>query len=220
VEKKALALGAERMVIENLERDFVEEIVFRAIQCNAIYEDRYLLGTALARPIIARAQVRVAEQYKCDFVSHGCTGKGNDQVRFELAFKACNPSLKVIAPWRMPEFFNRFEGRQALLKFAAENNIPVSSTPKAPWSQDENLVHCSYEAGVLEDPDHTPPKDLWTQTVDPLDAPNEPLDFVVTFDKGIPVKVQTPDQTATDSVELFKLLNKIGHDHGVGRIDM
>ncbi|UNI18787.1 Argininosuccinate synthase [Purpureocillium takamizusanense] len=208
------------MVIEDLQREFVEEIVFRAIQCNAVYEDRYLLGTALARPIIARAQVRAAEQYKCDFVSHGCTGKGNDQVRFELAFKACNPSLKVIAPWRLPEFFERFEGRQALLKFAAENNIPVSSTPKAPWSQDENLVHCSYEAGILEDPDHTPPKELWTQTVDPLDAPNTPLDFEIHFEKGIPVKVVTPDTTATDSVELFKLLNKIGHDHGVGRIDI
>lgn len=142
------------------------------------------------------------------------------QVRFELAFKACNPSIKVIAPWRLPEFCEKFQGRQDLLKFAAENNIPVSSTPKAPWSQDENLVHCSYEAGILEDPDHTPPKDLWTQTLDPLETPDKPLDFTVYFEKGLPVKVATPDQEATDSVELFKLLNKIGHDHGVGRIDM
>ena len=142
------------------------------------------------------------------------------QVRFELAFKACNPSLKVIAPWRLPEFCDRFEGRQALLKFAAENNIPVSSTPKAPWSQDENLVHCSYEAGILEDPDHTPPEDLWTQTVDPLKAPDQPFDFAIHFEKGIPVKVVAPDQTVTGSVDLFKFLNKIGHDHGIGRIDM
>ncbi|KAG5751440.1 hypothetical protein H9Q69_000215 [Fusarium xylarioides] len=220
VEKKALALGAERMIIENLQKEFVEQIVFRAIQCNAIYEDRYLLGTALARPVIARAQVRVAEKYNCNLLSHGCTGKGNDQVRFELAFKACNPSIKVIAPWRLPEFCEKFQGRQDLLKFAAENNIPVSSTPKAPWSQDENLVHCSYEAGILEDPDHTPPKDLWTQTIDPLEAPDKPLDFTVYFEKGLPVKVATPDHEATDSVELFKLLNKIGHDHGVGRIDI
>lgn len=106
------------------------------------------------------------------------------------------------------------------MKFAAENNIPVSSTPKAPWSQDENLVHCSYEAGILEDPDHTPPEELWTQTVDPLEAPDKPFDFTVHFEKGVPVKVVTPDQEATDSVDLFKLLNKIGHDHGVGRIDM
>ncbi|KAF5247865.1 hypothetical protein FANTH_6146 [Fusarium anthophilum] len=237
--KKALVLGAERMIIENLQKEFVEQIVFRAIQCNAIY-DRYLLGTALARPIIARAQVRVAEKCNCNLLSHGCAGKGNEygtfhheknpihrslteplsQVRFELAFKACNPSIKVIAPWRLPEFCEKFQGRQDLLKFTAENNIPVSSTPKVPWSQDENLVHCSYEAGILEDPDHTPPKDLWTQTVDPLEAPDKPLDFTVYFEKGLPVKVATPDQQATDSVELFKLLNKIGHDHGVGRIDI
>lgn len=142
------------------------------------------------------------------------------QVRFELAFKACNPSIKIIAPWRLPEFCEKFQGRKDLLQFAAENNIPVSSTPKAPWSQDENLVHCSYEAGILEDPDHTPPKDLWTQTVDPIKAPDKPFDFTVHFEKGLPVKVATPDQEETDSVKLFKLLNKIGHDHGVGRIDM
>ncbi|KAF4502075.1 Argininosuccinate synthase [Fusarium agapanthi] len=241
VEKKTLALGAERMISENLQKEFVDQIVFRAIQCNAIYEDRYLLGTALARPVIARAQVRVAEKYDCNLLSHGCTGKGVkrvwhfpslknpiprslteplSQVRFELAFKACNPSIKVIAPWRLPEFCEKFQGRQDLLKFAAENNIPVSSIPKAPWSQDENLVHCSYEAGILEDPDHTPPKDLWTQTVDPLEAPDKPLAFTVYFEKGLPVKVATPDQQATGSVELFKLLNQIGHDHGVGQIDI
>ncbi|KAL2185488.1 mitochondrial phenylalanyl-tRNA synthetase-like protein [Thermothelomyces heterothallicus CBS 203.75] len=221
VEKKALALGAERMVIEDLQREFVEEIVFRAIQCNAIYEDRYLLGTSLARPIIARAQVRVAQQYNCQYLSHGCTGKGNDQVRFELAFKACNPSMKVIAPWRLPEFIQRFQGRADLLKFAAEHNIPVSSTPKAPWSMDDNLVHCSYEAGVLEDPDHTPPKELWTRTVDPTDAPDKPYNFTIHFEKGIPVKVVTPDgEVSGDSVALFKLLNKIGHDNGVGRVDI
>ncbi|KAK3989563.1 mitochondrial phenylalanyl-tRNA synthetase [Cladorrhinum sp. PSN332] len=220
VEKKALALGAERMIIEDLQREFVEEIVFRSIQCNAIYEDRYLLGTSLARPIIARAQVRVAQQFNCDFLSHGCTGKGNDQVRFELAFKACNPSMKVIAPWRLPEFIEKFQGRADLLKFAAENNIPVSSSPKAPWSMDDNLVHCSYEAGVLEDPNHTPPKELWTRTVDPVDAPDAPYNFTIYFEKGIPVKVVTPEGEETDSVKLFKLLNKIGHDNGVGRIDI
>ncbi|KAH7143786.1 argininosuccinate synthase [Dactylonectria macrodidyma] len=220
VEKKALALGAERMVIEDLQREFVEQLVFRAIQCNAIYEDRYLLGTSLARPVIARAQVRAAQKYKCDFLSHGCTGKGNDQIRFELAFKACDPSIKVIVPWRMPDFIQKFQGRADLLKFAAENNIPVSSTPKAPWSMDDNIVHCSYEAGVLEDPDHTPPAALWTRTIDPVDAPNTPYEFTIHFEKGIPVKVVTPEQEVTDSLKLFKLLNKIGHDHGVGRVDI
>ncbi|EGO53021.1 hypothetical protein GE21DRAFT_830 [Neurospora crassa] len=220
VRAKAKKLGAEEMVILDLQQEFVDQIVFRAIQCNAIYEDRYLLGTSLARPIIARAQVRVAEQYNCEFVSHGCTGKGNDQVRFELAFKACNPEIKVIAPWRLPEFCARFQGRQDLLKYAADKNIPVSSTPKAPWSMDDNLVHCSYEAGILEDPNHTPPKELWTRTVDPQDAPNTPQEFTIVFEKGIPVKVIVDGKETTGSVELFKLLNKIGHDHGVGRVDI
>lgn len=220
VEQKALALGAEKMVIEDLQREFVEQLVFRAIQCNAIYEDRYLLGTSLARPVIARAQVRVALEHKCDILSHGCTGKGNDQVRFELAFKALAPAIQIIAPWRVPEFIERFQGRQDLLKYAAENNIPVSSTPKTPWSMDDNLVHCSYEAGILEDPDHTPPAELWTRTVDPLKAPDQETLFTIHFEKGIPVKVVTQDQEVTDSVKLFKLLNKIGHDNGVGRIDI
>jgi len=220
IERKALLLGAERMVIVDLQRVFVEQLVFKAIQCNAIFEDRYLLGTSLARPVIARAQVQVAEKFNCQFVSHGCTGKGNDQVRFEFAFRALNPSLQVIAPWRLSEFCNRFHGRQDLLKFAAENNIPVSSSPKAPWSMDENLVHCSYEAGILEDPGRTPPKELWKMTLDPLDTPDTPTEFTIHFEKGIPVKVVLGEQEATDSVELFKLLNKIGHDNGVGRIDI
>ncbi|KAK5993768.1 Argininosuccinate synthase [Cladobotryum mycophilum] len=227
VEKKALALGAERMVIEDLQKEFVEELVFRSIQCNAIYQDRYLLGTSLARPVIARAQVRVAQEYNCDFLSHGCTGKGNEyvlvvphSVRFELAFKACNPSMKIIAPWRLPEFIEKFQGRADLLKFAADNNIPISTSPAKSYSMDDNLVHCSYESGILEDPDHTPPKDLWTRTVDPVDAPDKPEEFTIKFEKGIPVSVITANKEETDSLELFKLLNKIGHDHGVGRIDI
>ncbi|KAI1481790.1 argininosuccinate synthase [Daldinia eschscholtzii] len=225
VEKKALSLGAERMIIDNLQEEFVEKVIHRAIQCNAIYEDRYLLGTSLARPIIAKAQVKAAIENNCDFVSHGCTltKRSNDQVRFELAFAALRPSLKVIAPWRLPEFcakFLVFRGRADLLRYAAENNIPVSSTPKEPWSKDDNLVHCSYEAGILEDPDHTPPKELWTRTVDPLDAPNEPTDFSIHFEAGIPVKVVLAGQETTGSVAVFKLLNKIGHDNGVGRIDI
>jgi len=220
VEKKALAIGAEKMVIQNVQREFME-IIHSAIQCNAIYEDRYLLGTSLARPVIARAQTKVALEHNCDFVSHGCTGKGNDQVRFELAFAACNPSLKVIAPWRLPEFCEKFKGRQDLLRFASENNIPVSSTPSKPWSMDENMVHCSYEAGVLEDPDHSPPKDLWKMTLDPLDAPDKPYEFVLHFEKGIPVKIITEDKKeVTDSLDLFKLLNKIGHDNAIGRTDI
>ncbi|KAJ9151902.1 Argininosuccinate synthase [Pleurostoma richardsiae] len=221
VEKKALALGAEKMVIRDLQKEFVEQIVHRAIQCNAIYEDRYLLGTSLARPIIAREQVRVAKEENCTILSHGCTGKGNDQIRFELAFYALLPTCQILAPWRMPDFIEKFKGRADLLRFAAENNIPVSSTPKAPWSMDSNLVHCSYEAGDLESVDYTPPKELWTMTVDPQDAPDKPYHFTLFFEKGIPVKIVTEDKKEeTDSLEIFKLLNKIGHDNGVGRIDI
>ncbi|KAI0179164.1 argininosuccinate synthase [Hypoxylon sp. FL1284] len=221
VEEKALKLGAEKMVIRDLQAQFVTEIVFRATQCNAIYEDRYLLGTSLARPIIAREQVRVAQEFKCDILSHGCTGKGNDQVRFELAWLALAPSMKIIAPWRIESFISKFQGRADLLEYARVNDIPVSSTPKAPWSMDENLVHCSYEAGILEDPDHEPPKHLWKMTVDPVEAPDTPYRFTIQFEKGIPTKVVTEDgKEATEPVELFKLLNRIGHDAGVGRIDI
>lgn len=221
VEEKALKLGAEKMVIRDIQDIFVTEMVWRAVQCNAIYEDRYLLGTSLARPVIAREQVRVAHEFKCDILSHGCTGKGNDQVRFELAWHAIDPSLKILAPWRIPEFIKRFQGRNDLLEYAKENDIPVSSTPKAPWSMDENLVHCSYEAGILEDPNHEAPKHLWKMTVDPVDAPEKPYRFTLDFAKGIPTKITTEDKKeATEPVELFKMLNKIGHDHGVGRIDI
>ncbi|KAH6603671.1 hypothetical protein Trco_008446 [Trichoderma cornu-damae] len=207
VEKKALALGAERIVIEDLQQEFVDELIFRAIQCNAIYEDRYLLGTSLARPVLARALVRVAHKYNCKILSHGCTGKG---------------SLSIIAPWRMPSFFNRFHrGRQDLLKFASENNIPVSSTPKAPWSQDDNLAHCSSESGILEKPDMPAPKDVWIKSVDPLDAPDVPTKFSVTFREGIPVKLEVEGgETVTGSLELFKALNEIAGRNGVGRVDI
>jgi len=222
VEKKALKLGAEKMVILDLQKLFVDEMVFRgALGCNAIYEDRYLLGTSLARPIIARSQVQVALENKCQFLSHGCTGKGNDQVRFELAWKALAPQLKVIAPWRDPAFFNRFQGRNDLLNYAKEQGIPVSSTPKAPFSMDSNIVHTSYEAGILEKPDFPPPKDIWISTRDPTEAPDKPYNFTIHFEKGIPVKVITEDgKQETESLALFKLLNKIGHDHGIGRIDI
>ncbi|KAH8165681.1 hypothetical protein CIB48_g2554 [Xylaria polymorpha] len=226
VEKKALALGAERMIIENLQQEFVDELIFRAIQCNAIYEDRspadgpvrYLLGTSLARPVIARAQVRTAHKYNCKLLSHGCTGKGNEYV-----FSACCQATATETDKSQPsEVRTCLEGmRPYLLKFAAENGIPVSSTPKAPWSQDDNLAHCSYESGILEKPDVPAPKTVWTRTVDPLDAPDTPTKFSVTFRAGIPVKLHVDGgETVTGSLELFKALNDIAGRHGVGRIDI
>ncbi|KAI0870613.1 arginosuccinate synthetase [Hypoxylon argillaceum] len=220
VKAKALKLGAKDMIIENVQQELIDELVWPAIQCNAVYEDRYLLGTSLARPVIARAMVKVAKEHNCGILSHGCTGKGNDQVRFELAWKACDPTLKVLAPWRMPEFCNRFAGRADLLKFAAEQNIPVSSTPKAPWSMDDNIIHCSYEAGILEQTELTPPKDMWKRTVDPMNAPDEPTPFTVHFEQGVPVKLEVGGKVVTGSLEIFKEANEIGRANGIGRVDI
>lgn len=171
------------------------------------------------------------------YVSHGCTGKGNDQVRFELAFYGLKPDIKVVAPWRLPgenclrfisgpqltsqlEFYNRFAGRAALLAYAAEKNIPVQQTAAKPWSTDENLFHISYEAGILEDPDTTPPADMWKLTTAPEDAPNDPERISIEFTAGLPTKVVTPTKTVTDPVEVFLELNALARKHGIGRIDI
>ncbi|KAH8809222.1 argininosuccinate synthase [Xylogone sp. PMI_703] len=220
VRAKATKIGATKMIILDLRREFIEQMCFRAIQCNAQYEGRYLLGTSLARPVIARAQMRVAEDEGCDYVSHGCTGKGNDCIRFELAFLAINPKIQIIAPWRIPEFYNRFQGRNDLLDYAAETGIPVSSTKAKPYSMDDNIAHCSYEAGALEDPSIPPPDDMWTRTVDPRTAPDKPTDISILFEKGLPVKLCVGDKEYTDSLELFIALNEIGKANGIGRIDI
>ena len=151
-------------------------------------------------------------------MSHGATFKGNDGIRFELAAYALQPSIKIIAPWRESSFFRRFQGRNDLLDYAAEKGIPVTSTKAKPWSMDENLAHCSYEAGILEQPDQTPPDDMWTMTNDPLKAPNEPTDFTISFQQGIPVKLVTRQKTFTEAVPLFKELNRIGKIHGTQTI--
>lgn len=226
------------MYVEDVREEFVKELCFPAIQCNASYENVYLLGmhlsfascitisnltlgTSLARPVIARAQIAVALREGCVAVSHGCTGKGNDQVRFELAFYALKPDIKVIAPWRIPEFYSRFQGRNDLLDYAAKVGIPVSQTKAKPWSMDENMAHCSYEAGILEDPNTTPPKDMWKLTVDPQDAPDVPEDFTVHFQNGIPVKLEYENgKSVTDPVQLFLTANTIARRNGVGRIDI
>lgn len=221
-EKKALSIGAKKFFLEDLKKEFITELIYPAVQANCIYENVYLLGTSLARPVIARGMIEVADREGCDYVSHGCTGKGNDQVRFELAFYGLKPDIKVIAPWRLPEFYNRFPGRQALIAYAAQNNIPVAQTAAKPWSTDENLFHISYEAGILEDPDTTPPADMWKLTTSPEDAPQEPQRLTIEFSKGLPVKVTVPDEDKvyTDAVEIFLALNALARKHGVGRIDI
>ncbi|MCJ1352170.1 MAG: argininosuccinate synthetase [Icmadophila ericetorum] len=223
--QKAQKIGALKIYVVDLREEFVKDLCFPAIQCNAVYEGTYLLGTSLARPVIARAQIAVAQKENCTAVSHGCTGKGNDQVRFELAFYALQPSIKVIAPWRLPEFYKRFAGRNDLLDYAAQMEIPVTSTKSKPWSMDENLAHCSYEAGILEDPDTSPPVDMWKLTADPMEASNTPEDFTLEFEKGIPTKLHYEEKgekktIANDPLALFLQANTIARRHGVGRIDI
>ncbi|KAH9962697.1 putative argininosuccinate synthase [Russula dissimulans] len=218
--QKALNAGAKKFFLEDLKREFVTELIYPAIQANAIYENVYLLGTSLARPVIARGMIAIAEREGCDFVSHGCTGKGNDQVRFELAFYGLKPDIKVIAPWRIPEFYHRFAGRQALLSYAAEKQIPVQQTVAKPWSTDENLFHISYEAGILEDPNTTPPTDMWKLTSSLEHAPDIPDYLSVEFKTGLPVKVTVGSAIHVDPVEIFLVLNALGRKHGIGRIDI
>uniref|UniRef100_A0A672ISY0 Argininosuccinate synthase n=1 Tax=Salarias fasciatus TaxID=181472 RepID=A0A672ISY0_SALFA len=208
--------------IEDLRAEFVEHFIWPAVQANAVYEDRYLLGTSLARPCISRSLVDVARREKAHFISHGATGKGNDQVRFELTSYALYPEVKIIAPWRIPEFYNRFKGRLDLMEYAEKHGIPVPVTPKAPWSMDANLMHISYESGILEDPKSHAPVDLYLMTKNPEEAPNAPDVLEITFRKGVPVKVTNlKDATSKDAaLDIFLYLNEIGGRHGVGRIDI
>ncbi|KAL8958732.1 MAG: hypothetical protein Q9183_005779, partial [Haloplaca sp. 2 TL-2023] len=221
---KALKIGAKKVEVTDLKKKFVTELCWPAIQCNAQYEGEYLLGTSLARPVIAQAQIELAKKEGCFAVSHGCTGKGNDQVRFELAYYALEPKIKVIAPWRDPKFYNRFPGRKDLLDYATDKGVPISSTRAKPWSMDENMAHCSYEAGILEEPDTTPPADMWKLTVDPEKAPDKPEQFTLEFSQGIPIRLEFSedgkDKVITEPVELFTTTNAIARRHGVGRIDI
>ncbi|KAI1905043.1 hypothetical protein AGOR_G00011880 [Albula goreensis] len=220
--KKAESLGAKKMFIEDLRAEFVEEFIWPLVQANAIYEDRYLLGTSIARPCIARRQVQIARQEGAQFISHGATGKGNDQIRFELTYFSLYPSVQVIAPWRIPEFYNRFKGRKDLIEYAQKNGIPIPVTPKAPWSMDANLMHISYESGVLENPKSHAPSDLYLMTKNPEDSPGTPDILEIEFRKGVPVKVThlKEGKSLETPLEIFSYLNVIGGKHGIGRIDI
>ncbi|HVN58997.1 MAG TPA: argininosuccinate synthase [Bacteroidales bacterium] len=220
--KKAILLGASRVIVMDLKKEFVTDYVFKAVKANAVYEDRYLLGTALARPLIARKQIEVAIAEGARAVAHGATGKGNDQVRFELCYYALMPNVKVIAPWKDPEFLQAFKGRTDLLKYAAEKNIPVKASLSKPYSEDENLMHISHEAGILEDPMYGMHKTMLVKMVMPQDAPDKETRIVVTFKDGIPVKVLNKDDGTVmeDPFELFVYLNKIGGENGIGLLDM
>lgn len=210
---KALATGAVEAITEDLRTEFVEQHVFPALRANAIYEGYYLLGTALARPAISRGLVRAAEAAGADAIAHGATGKGNDQVRFELSAYALRPGIKVIAPWR--EW--TLKGRADLVAYAERHGIPIPVTPERPYSTDANLLHVSYEGGVLEDPWTPPPPGMFLRTTDPERAPDEPEWVTVAFEQGTPVAV---NGETLDPVALLERVNQIGGRHGVGRVDI
>lgn len=222
VREKALAIGASSVIIDDLKREFVTDFIFQAVKANAVYEDRYLLGTALARPLIARGQIEAASQYGADYVAHGATGKGNDQVRFELAYYALKPDIKVISPWKDPEFLSQFQGRSDMIRYAAGHRIPVKASISKPYSEDDNLMHISHEAGILEDPLYFAGKDILEKMVMPMDAPDKETHISITFKDGIPVKVTNKDDGSvySDPLELFTYLNKLGGTNGIGLLDM
>ncbi|XP_059150980.1 argininosuccinate synthase-like isoform X2 [Physella acuta] len=222
VREKAVKFGALKMVILDLRKEFVEEFIWPAIQANATYEDRYLLGTSLARPLITRGMVQVAKDEGAHYVTHGATGKGNDQIRFELGAYALHPGIEVISPWRQPEFYNRFKGRTDLFEYAKHHGIPLPVTLKSPWSMDANLMHISYESGVLEDPDHHAPDDLFQMTTDPEKAPDKADVIEIEFKKGVPVCVTNSAESVkhTEPLDIFVYLNKVGGRHGIGRVDL
>ena len=222
IEQRARATGASEVFVEDLQHEFVTDFIWPAIAGKAVYEHHYLLGTALARPVIAKRQVEVARKVGASALAHGATGKGNDQVRFELAFAALAPDLEVIAPWKDPEFLARFQGRPDLLAFAAEHKIPVEATADKPYSSDENIMHRSYEAGMLEDPEATPPKDMFKLTRAIEDTPDTADRIVIRFKDAMPVEVEHLDDgtRVTDPVKLLEYLNEVGGKHGIGRIDI
>jgi len=222
IRKKALRTGASKVYVEDLKEEFVTDFIFPAIRANAVYEGRYLLGTSLARPLIAKRQVEIAKLEGAKAVAHGATGKGNDQVRFELTYYTLYPGVEVISPWKNDEFLNKFQGRSDLIEYSKKHGIPVKATKKEPWSSDPNLMHISYEAGMLEDPAQGPRDDMFELTVSPKEAPDKETRIEIEFERGNPVKVKNPlDGTVkTKPLELFTYLNEIAGKNGISRIDM
>src|SRR4026209_698884 len=213
LEEKALASGASKLYVEDLREEFVRDYVWTAVKANALYEGVYLLGTSLARPVIAKRQIEIARKEGADAVAHGATGKGNDQVRFELTYYALQPDIKVIAPWREWDF----KGRTDLIAYAKDHNIPVTATAEKPYSTDANLMHISYEGGILEDPWAEPPGNIFQLTRSPENARAEAQYVEISFEKGEHVAI---DGKYLDPVTLLETLNKTGGEHGIGRVDL
>ena len=213
LEKKALASGASKIYIEDLREEFIQDFIYPTLKAGAMYENRYLLGSALSRPLLAKRQVEIAEKEKADAVSHGCTGKGNDQVRFELTYKAKNPKLKVIAPWREWDI----KSREDAIAYAKAHNVPVSQTKEKIYSNDANLWHRSSEGGILEDPWKEPPPDMFEYISIPENAPDQPEYIEINFEAGVPKGI---DGKTMPPIDLITELNKRASRHGVGVVDM
>jgi argininosuccinate synthase len=213
IKKKAIDTGAEDVIIEDLREEFVKDFVWPALRANAVYESGYLLGTSLARPLIAMGQVKTARRLGADAVSHGATGKGNDQVRFEIAYMALDPGLKIIAPWKIWDF----QGRKDLINYARSRNIPVPVTKEKPYSSDRNLLHISFEGGILEDPWKEPEDDMYVMSVSPENAPDKATYIEIEFEKGNPIAV---DRRRMSPAVILSHLNELGGRNGIGRIDL
>jgi argininosuccinate synthase len=220
--EKALKIGATKVYIEDLKEEFVTDYIFPAIKANAVYENRYLMGTSLARPLIARRQIEIAAAENANIVSHGATGKGNDQVRFELTYYALNPKIKVLSPWKTTEFLNEFKGRSDMIAYSEKHGIPIKATVQKPYSEDDNLMHISHEAGILEDPAYKPEKDMFSKIVLPQHAPDKETQIAIHFKDGLPVKVENKSTGTmhTRPLDLFMYLNKLGSENGIGLLDM
>ena len=215
VEKKAMQSGASKVYVEDLTQEFIEEYIYPTLRAGAVYEGKYLLGTSFARPLIAKHQVRVAEKEKADAVSHGATGKGNDQVRFELTYMALNPGLKIIAPWKDDRW--TLTSREDAIAYAKKHNVPVTATKKKIYSEDGNIWHLSHEGGDLESPWNAPKNSIFEISKAPEDAPDKPAYVTIDFEQGTPVAVNGKKM---GSVELLTKLNKLGGRHAIGQVDM
>ncbi len=213
VKEKAILTGASKVYVEDLRETFVSDYIFPMLRANAVYEGSYLLGTSIARPLIARRQIEIAARDGADAVAHGATGKGNDQVRFELTYYALNPGINVVAPWREWPF----KSRQSLIEYSEAHNIPVTATKEKPYSTDRNLLHISYEGGILEDPWTEPPQDMYTMMRTPEEAPDKSTSIVITYRAGNPVAVNGTPMTPA---HLLETLNSLAGDNGIGRVDL
>src|SRR5258708_15017897 len=213
LEAKARKTGASEVYVADMREEFLTDYVWPMVRAGAVYEQKYLLGTSSAGPLLAKRQVEVALKTGCDALSHGCTGKGNDQVRFELTYKALAPQLPVIAPWRDWNIVSREDA----IDYAAKHNVPISQTTKKIYSRDRNIWHISHEGGELEDPANAAPDGIWMLTRSPKDAPDKPADVTIGFEKGVPVSV---DGNQMSGVQIVETLNRIGGENGIGRIDL